>query len=72
MGGGAGGKVGMQMYARWMAKISALYQLPYGFDISGTINAREGCIHMGVHFYNSREEINRVLAVLDEHIAPRS
>jgi len=36
-----------------------------------TINAREGCIHMGVNFYNSREEINRVLAVLDEHIAPR-
>jgi cysteine desulfurase/selenocysteine lyase len=31
-----------------------------------TINAREGCIHMGVHFYNTREDIDRVLAVLDE------
>jgi selenocysteine lyase/cysteine desulfurase len=31
-----------------------------------TINAREGCVHMGVHFYNTREDIDRVLAVLDE------
>ena len=30
-----------------------------------TINAREGCIHMGVQFYNTREEIDRVLAVID-------
>ncbi len=41
-GGGASGKTSVQMYTRWMAKISALYQLPYGFDISGTFNAREG------------------------------
>ncbi len=30
-----------------------------------TINAREGCIHMGIHFYNTRAQIDRVLAVLD-------
>ncbi len=30
-----------------------------------TINAREGCIHMGVHFYNTHEEIDRVLKVVD-------
>jgi hypothetical protein len=41
-GGGASGKTTVQMYTRWMAKVSALYQLPYGFDISGTFNAREG------------------------------
>jgi len=41
-GGGASGKTAVLMYTRWMAKISALYQLPYGFDISGTFNAREG------------------------------
>jgi hypothetical protein len=41
-GGGASGKTSVLMYTKWMAKISALYQLPYGFDISGTINAREG------------------------------
>ena len=41
-GGGASGKVAVLMYTRWMAKLSGLYQLPYGFDISGTVNAREG------------------------------
>lgn len=30
-----------------------------------TINAREGCIHMGVHFYNTREEIDRVMRAVD-------
>jgi hypothetical protein len=41
-GGGASGKTSVLMYTKWMAKISALYQLPYGFDVSGTVNAREG------------------------------
>jgi hypothetical protein len=42
MGGAMSGKVAVAMYTRWMAKASGLYQLPWGFDISGTINAREG------------------------------
>jgi hypothetical protein len=42
LGGGAGGKTSVQMYARWIAKVSALYQLPLGFDVSGTLIAREG------------------------------
>jgi len=29
------------------------------------INAREGCIHMGVHFYNTRAEIDEVVAFLN-------
>jgi len=41
-GGGASGKTSVLMYTKWMAKLTALYQLPYGFDISGTFNAREG------------------------------
>ena len=41
-GGGAGGKISVQMYARWMAKVSGLYQLPLGFDLSATLVAREG------------------------------
>lgn len=41
-GGGSSGKTSVLMYTRWMAKLTALYQLPYGFDISGTFNAREG------------------------------
>ncbi len=39
---GAGGKTAIQMYARWMAKISAMYQLPWGFNASATLLAREG------------------------------
>ena len=41
-GGGASGKTSVNMYTRWMAKVSALYQLPYDFNISMTFNAREG------------------------------
>ncbi|MGZ8896202.1 MAG: outer membrane beta-barrel protein [Candidatus Aminicenantales bacterium] len=41
-GGGASGKLSVLMYTRWMFKVSGLYQLPLGFDISGTFNAREG------------------------------
>ena len=41
-GGAASGKQAVLMYTRWMAKLSALYQLPWGFNISGTFNAREG------------------------------
>jgi hypothetical protein len=41
-GGAASGKVAALMYTRWMVKISGLYQLPWGFNISGTFNAREG------------------------------
>jgi hypothetical protein len=41
-GGAASGKTAVLMYTRWMAKLSGLYQLPWGFNISGTFNAREG------------------------------
>jgi len=30
------------------------------------VNAREGCLHAGVHFYNTEAEIDRLFAVLDE------
>ena len=39
---GAGGKVSVQMNARWLAKVSALYQMPWGFSVSATLLAREG------------------------------
>ena len=32
------------------------------------INAREGCLHVGVHFYNTVAEIDRLLVVLDESV----
>jgi len=41
-GSGSNGKVAVLMNASWMAKLSGLYQLPYGFDISGTVDGREG------------------------------
>ncbi|HSA97137.1 MAG TPA: carboxypeptidase-like regulatory domain-containing protein [Acidobacteriota bacterium] len=41
-GGSASGKVSVLMYTRWMAKLSGMYQLPWGFNVSGTFNAREG------------------------------
>ena len=41
-GGAASGKQAVLMYTRWMAKLSGLYQLPWGFNISGTFSAREG------------------------------
>jgi len=41
-GGGASGKQAVLMYTRWMGKLTALYQLPLGFDVSGTFNIREG------------------------------
>jgi len=41
-GGGASGKVAVLMYTRWMVKVSGLYQLPWGFNVSATFNAREG------------------------------
>jgi hypothetical protein len=39
---GSGGKVPVQMYSRWLVKLSGLYQLPWGFDVSATFLAREG------------------------------
>jgi Carboxypeptidase regulatory-like domain/TonB-dependent Receptor Plug Domain len=39
---GPGGKVAIQMYARWMAKFMALYQMPLGITVSATFQAREG------------------------------
>jgi hypothetical protein len=36
------GEVGGQMHARWLAKVAGLCQLPWGFDVSGTLVAREG------------------------------
>jgi len=41
-GGAASGKQSALMYTRWMFKLSGLYQLPLGFNVSATFNAREG------------------------------
>ena len=41
-GGAASGKQAALMYTRWMVKFTGLYQLPWGFNVSATFNAREG------------------------------
>jgi hypothetical protein len=41
-GGSSDGKIPVQMFSRWLAKVSALYQLPWGLDLSATLQAREG------------------------------
>ncbi len=42
--GGASGKIGMNVFSRWLFKLAGLYQLPYDFNISFAFNAREGHI----------------------------
>jgi hypothetical protein len=42
--GGGSGKINAYIYTNWMFKASGLYQLPYDFNISGTILARPGYI----------------------------
>ena len=41
-GGSSGGKISALMFSRWLVKVSALYQLPWGFDVAATLHAREG------------------------------
>ncbi|HDT14147.1 MAG TPA: TonB-dependent receptor, partial [Candidatus Aminicenantes bacterium] len=41
-GTGSAGKADVQMHARWIAKVSGLYQLPAGFSVAATFLAREG------------------------------
>jgi hypothetical protein len=41
---GGSGLTGIFVNARWMLKISGLYQLPWGINITGVLQAREGYI----------------------------
>ncbi|OGD11040.1 MAG: hypothetical protein A2Y86_02770 [Candidatus Aminicenantes bacterium RBG_13_62_12] len=41
---GGSGLTGIYVNSRWQVKFSGLYQLPFGFNISGTLVAREGYI----------------------------
>lgn len=42
--GASSGKVSMNVFSRWLLKLSGLYQLPFDFNISFAFNAREGHI----------------------------
>jgi len=39
---GGSGSVDLFLNSRWSANVSGLYQLPWGMNVSGNINAREG------------------------------
>jgi len=41
-GGASSGKIPALMSSHWLLKISGLYQLPWGFGVSATVNARQG------------------------------
>ncbi|MFH1962542.1 MAG: carboxypeptidase regulatory-like domain-containing protein [bacterium] len=41
---GGSGVRGIYVNSRWMAKISGLYQMPFGFNLAGVFRAREGYI----------------------------
>ncbi len=43
MGGGSG-KESVPMFTRWMFKLQGMYSLPLGFDVSFSINGREGML----------------------------
>lgn len=43
MGGGSG-KLSVPMFTRWMFKMQGMYSLPLGFDVSLSVNGREGMI----------------------------
>ena len=42
--GGSSGKLTVPMYTRWMFKIQGMYSLPFGFDVSFSLNGREGML----------------------------
>jgi len=42
--GGASGKLSQYIFSHWMFKLEGLYQLPMGFNVSFTFNARAGHI----------------------------
>jgi hypothetical protein len=42
--GGGSGKLSQYIYSRWYFKLAGLYQLPYDFNVAGSILAREGYI----------------------------
>lgn len=48
--GGASGKINQYLFSHWMVKLEGLYQLPYGFNVSFTFNARAG--HIIPHYFS--------------------
>jgi hypothetical protein len=61
--GGASGKISQYIFSHWQVKLEGLYQLPLGFDVSFTFNARAGHIipqYMYINDYVWRADVNPV------------
>ncbi len=67
--GAASGKIGQYISAPWALKLEGLYQLPKGFDVSFTFNARAGHVvphYMTIVDYTWENQVyNSVVAYLD-------
>jgi hypothetical protein len=64
--GGASGKINAYVFSHWMVKLEGLYQLPYGFDVSFTFNARQGYViphYMTITDYRWPNSYNRSVQV---------
>jgi hypothetical protein len=40
--GGSSGKITVNMFSRWLVKLTGMYQLPWDLNVSGTLSAHEG------------------------------
>ena len=70
--GGASGKISQYIFSRWMGKLSGLYQLPYGFNVSMTIVARDGFVipeYFNVIDYTAPNPRDRTTAIYIEEFA---
>jgi hypothetical protein len=64
--GGASGKISNYIFSHWMFKLEGLYQLPWGFNVSFTFNAREGHFiphYMGITDYTWSNDYNQGVTV---------
>ncbi|MFO7867478.1 MAG: carboxypeptidase regulatory-like domain-containing protein [Candidatus Aminicenantes bacterium] len=69
--GGASGKINMDVFSSWLFKVSGLYALPLDFNVSFTMNARQGHIiphTVEIYDYNAPNPYNRSITVyLEEY-----
>ncbi|MDW7760355.1 MAG: carboxypeptidase-like regulatory domain-containing protein [Acidobacteriota bacterium] len=70
--GGSSGKISQYIFARWMAKLSGLVQLPYGFNASMTFMARDGFIipeYFNIVDYTAPNPRDRTVTIYIEEFA---
>ncbi len=66
--GGASGMIDQYIFSRWMVKMSGLYQLPAGFNISANFHAREGNMLARYFTLNHQTWANRTFFTTDVYM----